>query len=306
MICVFIVWDRRFVRILNEWNIVIISLLLPESELFWTLSTCIGIFILIISLVLIGIRVSVYQKSITQKFSIRGYLLTTKNMLNRIKHQEIMNRILIDIYRNKKISSCLAFKWGTACMYFHKLPRFSTDLDFDLLDANRLIEVQSEIRKIAWKYGTIKDDILRENTIFFLLSYGVSDMNLKIEISRRIFPNEYETKNWNGLSLKIMTKPYILSHKMVALTDRTHFAQRDVFDVYYFLTHGWTWSEEIISLRTWLNSKEYIVQMIDFLEKHRGENLLIGLGEVLMDEKQKYFVKNKLLDELIFYLRWYL
>ena len=75
-------------------------------------------------------------------------------------------------------------------------------------------------------------------------------MNLKIEISRRIFPNEYETKNWNGLSLKIMTKPYILSHKMVALTDRTHFAQRDVFDVYYFLTHGWTWSEEIITLRT--------------------------------------------------------
>lgn len=43
--------------------------------------------------------------------------------------------------------------------------------------------------------------------------------------------------------------------------------------------------------------------MIDFLEKHRGENLLIGLGEVLMDEKKIYFVKNKLLDELIFYLR---
>lgn len=236
----------------------------------------------------------------------KDYFIIVRIMLNKAKHQEVMNRILIEIYRNKTIGPYLAFKWWTACMYFHGLPRFSTDLDFDLLDSIKLTEVQSEIRKILWKHGTIKEDYLRENTIFFLLSYGMLDMNLKIEVSRRNFPNEYETKNWNGLSIKIMEKPYILAHKMVALTDRKNFAHRDVFDVYYFLTNNWVWSEDIIKLRTWMSWREYIAKMIEFLEKRRGENLLIGLWEVVLDEKQKYFVKNKLLEELIFFLRWFL
>lgn len=159
-------------------------------------------------------------------------------------------------------------------MYFYGLPRFSTDLDFDLLDSLKLEDVQKTIRNIIFKYGNIKQEILRDNTIFFLLSYGESDMNIKIEISRRMYPNDYEVINWNGLSIPTMKKDFVLAHKMVALTDRKNFAHRDVFDIYFFLTNKWTWSEKIINLRTGLSGKEYIRKMIDFLEGRKHDNLL--------------------------------
>lgn len=226
-------------------------------------------------------------------------------MLNITKHKEVLNGILIDIYRNTQLAPYLAFKWWTACMYFYWLSRFSTDLDFDLLDGWKLEYVQAQMEKILKKHGTIKDAYLRENTIFFLLSYGLLDMNVKIEISRREYPNKYDIINWKGFTLKVMAKPYILAHKMVALTDRTKLANRDIYDIYFFLSHGWEWSEEIIQLRTGLNSKEYIQKMIAFLESKRNVNILDHLGEVLQDNKQKYFVKNNLLEELIVLLKKY-
>lgn len=51
------------------------------------------------------------------------------------------------------LSSVLAFKGGTATMFFHNLPRFSTDLDFNLLDAEKETEVYDRVRKIVLKYG---------------------------------------------------------------------------------------------------------------------------------------------------------
>lgn len=227
-------------------------------------------------------------------------------MLNILKHKEIMNRILLSIYWNSKLAPFLAFKWWTACMYFYWLPRFSTDLDFDLLDQLRLEDVQKEIRNILKLYWDIKDEYLRDNTVFFLLTYWINDMNIKIEISRRQFPNEYEIVDWNGFSIKIMKKPFILAHKMVALTDRNRFAHRDVFDIYFFLTNNWKWESEIIRLRTGLSDEEYIKKMINFLEVRKWENLLIWLWSVLSDNKQKFFVKNKLMNELITYLKWFL
>jgi len=57
-------------------------------------------------------------------------------MLNREKHQLIMGQILKDIYTNISISSLLGFKGGTCAYFFYDLPRFSVDLDFDLLEVN--------------------------------------------------------------------------------------------------------------------------------------------------------------------------
>lgn len=227
------------------------------------------------------------------------------NMLNINKHKEILNAILIDVYKNSKLAAYLGFKWWTACMYFYWLDRFSTDLDFDLLPGWILEDIQKQFEIILKKHWTIKDKYLRENTIFFLLSYWFLDMNVKIEISRRNYTNEYDIVNWKWFTLKLLKKPYMLAHKMVALTDRTKLANRDIYDIYYFLSKWWQWSEEIIKLRTGLTSKDYIKKMIDFLESKRNVNILDHLWEVLLNNKQKYFVKNNLLDELINILKKY-
>ena len=47
-----------------------------------------------------------------------------------------MGQILKDIYTDASISSLLGFKGGTCVYLFYNLPRFSVDLDFDLLTIN--------------------------------------------------------------------------------------------------------------------------------------------------------------------------
>ena len=53
--------------------------------------------------------------------------------LNIPKHKGLLLQILKDIYSNTSISPFLGFKGGTAAFMFYNLPRFSVDLDFDLL-----------------------------------------------------------------------------------------------------------------------------------------------------------------------------
>lgn len=55
-------------------------------------------------------------------------------MLNKDKYQVILIKILKEIYSDPKILTVLGFKGRTAAYLFYRLPRFSVDLDFDLLD----------------------------------------------------------------------------------------------------------------------------------------------------------------------------
>ena len=44
-----------------------------------------------------------------------------------------MVQILKEIYADIELANCLGFKGGTAMMFFYDLPRFSVDMDFNLL-----------------------------------------------------------------------------------------------------------------------------------------------------------------------------
>ena len=103
-------------------------------------------------------------------------------MLNKEKHQLIMGQILKDIYSNIAISPILGFKGGTCAYLFYNLPRFSVDLDFDLISNNKdgMDTLFNNILEILTKYGKVIDKQIKRNTIFFHLSYGLSDHNIKI------------------------------------------------------------------------------------------------------------------------------
>ena len=47
-----------------------------------------------------------------------------------------MGQILKDIYTDISIGPLLGFKGGTCAYFFYNLPRFSVDLDFDLLEVS--------------------------------------------------------------------------------------------------------------------------------------------------------------------------
>lgn len=214
-------------------------------------------------------------------------------MLNREKHRLLMFQILKDIYESD-IGKYLAFKWGTACYFFHNLDRFSTDLDFDLLEDT---DIDSELENILKKYGTLK----KGNKL--ILSYVPEDINIKIDISRKIWKsNTYEIRNFYGTDIRVQDKSTIFANKLVALTERN--ANRDMYDIWFFCKNSFDTNEAIIQERTEKTFHVFIKTVIEKIESlPENYNILDGLGEVL-DEKQKLFVKNKLIPELIWYLQF--
>ena len=232
-------------------------------------------------------------------------------MLNKEKHQLIMGQILKDIYTDTAIASWLGLKGGTSAYFFYGLPRFSVDLDFDLLtsDKNAPQQILGKLAGILSRYGQIKDKYLKRQTIFLLLSYGDADHNIKIEISiRELMLNikgNYELKEYLGISLLAAKKDYLFAGKLVALTLRSKTAMRDVYDIYYFAKNHWDINTEAIKTQTGKPVKEHLADCLAIIEKIKDGQILQGLGEFL-SEQEKIWVKNHLKAETIFLLKNYL
>lgn len=212
--------------------------------------------------------------------------------------------IVTDIYK-LDVAKKLAFKWWTLCYFLYDLDRFSTDLDFDILKDIDEEELFNSLENLLIKKWKIKESYIKRNTIFFLFSYWETDMNIKLEISRRNrVNNNYELKNFYGIPILTMWKTSIFSNKIVALTDRKKMVNRDIYDTYFMFKNNFELNEELITERTEKTVEEYIIYLIDFLKKlWDNYNILDWLWEVL-DEKQKAFVKTKLIPELIWILEF--
>ena len=229
-------------------------------------------------------------------------------MLNKEKHQLIMVRILKDIYSNVEISSFLGFKGGTMAYLFYGLSRFSVDLDFDLINNENIEKIKKlifcKIEKILKKYGKIKEKRIKRWTIFFLLSYGNIDHNIKIEISTRQHNSKYKIKKYLGIAMLVAKKETLFANKLVALISRKNIAMRDVYDIYFFAQNNWDIDKRIISFWTDKKLKSYLGECIKKIKKISDRTILQGLGEVL-EEKDKIWVKENLKKETIFLLKNY-
>src|SRR3989338_683423 len=232
-------------------------------------------------------------------------------MLNKEKHQLIMGQILRDIYSDTSISSIIGFKGGTCAYFFYGLTRFSADLDFDLFSTDEATQklVHEKIGKMLEKYGEIKDSYIKRNTIFFLLSYGDADHNVKVEVNVRILmpdiKEHYEMKEYLGISMLAGKKDYLFASKLSALTSRRLLAMRDIYDIWFFAKNNWDINAEVVKTRTGKTTKEHMADCILVIEAVKDNEILRGLSELLSGEKDKAWVKAHLRKEAVFLLRNY-
>ena len=98
-------------------------------------------------------------------------------------------------------------------MFFYDLPRFSVDLDFNLLDKDQEDLVYNKVRKILLKYGSIYDEAKKHYGPIVVLNYGYGERKLKVEISNRVFENRYEIKNLLGINVKVLVQEDLFAHK---------------------------------------------------------------------------------------------
>lgn len=215
--------------------------------------------------------------------------------MDKNKHKLYMAQILGLIFKDKDLCNILAFKGGTSLMFFHNLNRFSTDLDFNLLDSDKLDLVYDKVRDILTRFGTIDDEAKKLYGPVLVLNYGKGERMLKVEISVRQYPNHYEMRSLAGTDIRVMTMPDMFAHKLCAMGERL--SPRDIYDVWFFLQNHTEINEEIVKLRTEKSVREYAAWCAGHVKETSPKLLLQGLGEVLNDTKSKSFVKNKLIDE---------
>ncbi len=225
-------------------------------------------------------------------------------MIDINKHKFFLVQILKDIYSDVEMANCLGFKGGSALMFFYGLPRFSVDLDFNLIDSGKDNIIFEKVRTILLKYGTIYDEAKKFYGLIVVLDYGVDERKLKIEISNRRFDDRYEIKNLLGINVKVMSPADMFAHKLCALLDRNVVTNRDIFDCWFFMQNQFAVNKDIIEARMNMPYADYLQKCIDGLESIKGRSLLQGMGE-LMDNEMKNFVRTKLLPETIGLLKFY-
>ncbi len=223
-------------------------------------------------------------------------------MLNVLEHKNILLQILKDIYSDTSISPFLGFKGGTAAHMFYNLPRFSVDLDFDLLDETKEEIVFLRIQEIAKNYGKIKEARKKRFNLFLLLSYKEEAQNIKIEVNRRAFGSRYELKTYLGVSMLVMKKEDMFAHKLMAMYERIGKTSRDIYDVWFFLKNNWPINKKIVEDRSGMAFKEVLGKCIVALEKKENRSILLGMGE-LLDEKTKSWAKENLKNDILFLLK---
>jgi predicted nucleotidyltransferase component of viral defense system len=220
-------------------------------------------------------------------------------MIDIAIHRNMLLKILKDIYTDKALGPMLGFKGGTAVYLFYNLDRFSVDLDFDLLNLEKDKEVSLKLENILKEYGTIKEKANKKYTLLVVLSYAKESQGIKIEVNKRDFGSRYEVKNYLGIPMLVMNKQDMAAHKMVAMTERGNTANRDIYDINFFLRNNWDINREIVEKRTGMEFIDYISRCIGFLRKIPERGMLSGMGE-LLSTKRKDWVKAHLKEDTIF------
>lgn len=225
--------------------------------------------------------------------------------LDITKHKTNLTNILIDIYKNTALCEVLGFKGGTAAMLFYKLPRFSVDLDFDLIpyyeaDSSKLKLLIERVTKLLSIKYEIKDQSHKYHTLFWLISYGQGLTKIKIEVSTRdVSQNRYNSTPFYGVAVKVLDPYDMVARKLIAVMDRKNLANRDLFDVHYFLSSQYAGgiNYDIIKRKTGKEASGFYAQLLDFVNKIKPDSVLSGLGE-LLTPSQKVWAKTKLIEEL--------
>lgn len=217
-------------------------------------------------------------------------------------HKNILLRLLKDVYSDTAVGANLGFKGGTAAHLFYELPRYSVDLDFDLLDPAKEAFVFEAVRRIAAEYGTLIEAREKRFCLLFVLSYQREAQNVKIEIDRRQFGSSYEKKTLLGIPMLVMVRADMFAHKLMAMYERIEKTSRDVFDVHYFAKQNWPMNRELVESRSGKSYETVLAECIEMLEHKDSKRILDGLGE-LRSDAAKDRARATLKEDTLFLLR---
>jgi len=233
---------------------------------------------------------------------------------NQIRHEIQIQRLLSEILDDNYLAVNTFFKGGTCARMLGFLDRFSVDLDFDLREKADKKECRTRLYKIFRELDLEIKDESKKSLQFFLRYPGSGTLgemnNLKLEILDKIYlSNRYEPKHIPAINRTAMcqTIDTMFTHKLIAPIDRQEsggkVAGRDIYDIHYFFSQGYSYRSEIIKERRGISVVDYFRQ----LEKFIGENLTRKIIEedlnTLLDYNKFIKIRKYLKDETLGFIK---
>ena len=195
------------------------------------------------------------------------------------------------------------------------LDRFSVDLDFDLLSSNDVEKAQNKLVDVFQKLDLEVKDRSKVAPQFFVRYKNPRGGRNTIKIDCA-FPapknNKYELKRFKEIqaTLKCQTVECMLANKLVALKERYEntgkIAGRDLYDIFMFLSNGVKPEIALAEERRAKNFKEYIEELIDFINKKITQKVIDEDINLLLDPKDFKKVRKSLKADTLILLHDFL
>lgn len=169
---------------------------------------------------------------------------------------QFIKDILLHIIEISEIGRDLIFKWGTSLMLFHKLDRFSEDLDFNYFNSDTIIKIDNILKELWYKYILKKTQFLSK----FIIEY--IEWNNKHHCIIDLVKYDYQVKTKYDLKIfwwkpiKILTMEQNFAHKLCAFYERKKW--RDVVDINFYISKWIFPDEDILKERHWRSFEEFL------------------------------------------------
>lgn len=228
-------------------------------------------------------------------------------------HLAWMYRILSAIADDPVLVTLLRFKGGTCAAMREIINRFSIDLDFDLINTEKILEAKNRLEIIYKKLGlTIKDK--SKNAPQYFLRYPKIVDNprngIKIDVTFPPAKNDaYEPVRFAEIDrvLQCQTIPTMFAHKLIAIVGRFErtgsIAARDLFDVHTFFIRGNEYKEDIIKEVRGKNGPVFCMELYDFVKKYVTQQSIDQDLNVLLTPQDFQRIRKILKQETLMLLK---
>ena len=225
-----------------------------------------------------------------------------------VLHKSHLNRLLIEIIDQPILAHNLAFKGGSCASMLGFLDRFSVYLDFDVNPTVDLGQLRAEFREI---YAKLDLTILKEfdKVLFYQIRYQAKPgqrSNIKVSVNNiAIAANQYRVQYFPEIDrmMNSQTIETMFANKLVAITDRYNvhktIAGRDIYDIHYFLVHGYAYYGPVIQERTGLSPQDYLGRLIDFIKEHVTQTIINEDLNTLLPNKRFQQIRKVLVPETL-------
>jgi hypothetical protein len=100
----------------------------------------------------------------------------------------------------------------------------------------------------------------------------------------------------------------MFADKLVAVIVRFNMhktiAGRDIYDIHYFLVHGYAYHGLVIQQRTGLTPHDYLGRLIDFIKEHVTQTIINEYLNTLLPINKFQQIRKSLIPETLSLLAW--